>query len=532
MPVWPKSFFTVGARILTARTARRLARKQMEVPAQHRILQGLVARLATTSFWKGAGLEAGMGYAQFKSRVPVRKYEDFAPAIERMKAGEPNVLWPGQCGCFAATARGAPGKASGPARYFPVTPEMRQHFRQAAMESLFYYTARTGNCRVFQGRHLFLNGSKPMTPSNDGKAFETFAGNLSVAAASLHESVQTHFFEPGACASQTSDWKTTVDALIKRTKPLNITLLAGIPSWLVYFADALRKQAGASGEPSSHLQQIWSNLDCIVHGGAPLAPFAEELRRSLGPTVNFHEVYLASPAFIAAQDDEARAGLRLMAAAGIFYEFVPLEDFDEGRLANVGNKAVPLEDVRTGVDYALLITTPGGLCRYTMGDVVRFVSTEPPRLQWIGRAEQQMTASGERVIEKDLSDALVMICQRNSWTIVNFHVAPLTNDPRLATRRGRHEWWVELRPGTVITPTGPQMAVELDAELRRINPSYDARRTNFGLEAPVVRLVMPGLFEAWMRQQGNWDGLHKVPRCRNDRVVADQLAALAQFAKD
>ncbi|MEO6568710.1 MAG: GH3 auxin-responsive promoter family protein, partial [Opitutaceae bacterium] len=429
MPVWPKSFFTVGARILTARTARRLGRKKNDVPAQNRVLHGLVARLATTSFWKGAGLEAGMGYAQFKSRVPVRKYEDFAPAIERMKAGEPNVLWPGQCGCFSVTPRGAASKAPEPARFFPVTAEMREHFREAAMESLFYYTARTGNTRVFQGRHLFLNGANPVTPTTAGKPFETFAGNLRVAAASLPEAIQKHFYEPGACLPQTSDWESNLDAIIKRTKPLNITLLAGIPSWLVRFADALRSQFGTSGESSFHLQKIWPNLDCVVHGGAPLAPFAEELRRILGPTVNFHEVYSASEAFIAAQDGEARSGLRLMAAAGIFYEFVPLEDFDEGRLANVGNKAVPFEDVRTGVDYAVLITTPGGLCRYIIGDVVRFVSTEPPRLQWIGRAGHQMTTFGERVTEKDLSDALITICQRNTWTIVNFHVAPLVHDP-------------------------------------------------------------------------------------------------------
>ncbi|MEO7414601.1 MAG: GH3 auxin-responsive promoter family protein, partial [Opitutaceae bacterium] len=340
-----------------------------------------------------------------------------------------------------------------------------------------------------------------------------------------------HFYEPGASVSESTDWKSKINAVIVRTKPLNITLLAGIPSWLVCFADILRNTSGTT-DVSSHLQQIWPNLDCVVHGGAPLAPFAEELRRLLGPNVNFHEVYPASEAFIAAQDIEARGGLRLMAAAGVFYEFVPIDEFDEARPANVGNKAIPLEDVRVGVDYALLITTPGGLCRYSLGDVVRFVSTEPPRVQWMGRAAQQMTAFGERVIEKDVADALVTLCQRNSWTIVNFHVAPLSANPYLGSGRGRHEWWVELRPGTVITPTGPQMAVELDLELRRTNPSYDLRRTAHGLEAPVVRLVMPGLFETWMHRQGTWDGQYKVSRCRNDRVVADQLAAIAQFAKD
>ncbi|MEO7412647.1 MAG: GH3 auxin-responsive promoter family protein, partial [Opitutaceae bacterium] len=190
MPVWPKSFFTVGARILTARTARRLGRKHTDVPAQHRILKGLVARLATASFWKPAGLEPGMTYAEFKSRVPVRKYDDFAPAIQRMKAGEANVLWPGQCALFAVTSSTIRNGASDAARYFPVTAEMREHFRQAGMESLFYYSARTGSNRVFEGRHLFLNGSTNLTPLTHGEPFEKVAGKLSVAEGSLPESIQ------------------------------------------------------------------------------------------------------------------------------------------------------------------------------------------------------------------------------------------------------------------------------------------------------------------------------------------------------
>jgi hypothetical protein len=167
-----------------------------------------------------------------------------------------------------------------------------------------------------------------------------------------------------------------------------------------------------------------------------------------------------------------------------------------------------------------------------MGDVVRFIALEPPRLQYIGRTKLQLNSFGERVSEKDLTDALITLCRRNEWTIVNFHVAPLLINPLYGTTRGRHEWWVELKPGTTITPTGPQMAVELDMELQRSSPSYEAKRKGYGLESPIVRLVMPGLFEHWMRHQGKWSAQHKMPRCRSDREVADQLAQIAQFAKD
>lgn len=532
MPAWPKSFFTIGAKGLAARTGRRLRRKNTAIPAQHEAFAGLVAKLANTSFWKPAGIEVGMTREQFRTRLPLRKYDDLANSINRMKRGEANVLWPARCDFFAVPSGSSGSASAAPTRLIPVTAEMLAHFRKAGTESLFYYAARIGKTGVFRGRHLFVGNSTALTPLTRTQAPLAFSGDLAgIAERNLSPSLEKHYYEPGAEIAHLTDWKAKIEAIAARTRKLDLTLLAGIPSWVLNFAEALRTSAGVGGKPISNLREIWPNLECLVHGGAPIAPFVEELRRVLGPSVNFHEVYPSSEAFIAAQDGENRAGLRLMADAGVYYEFVPAEDFDEARLPTLGSKAIPLEDVRTGVDYAVILTTPAGLCRYALGDVVRFVSTEPPRLQWVGRTAHQLTAFGERVLEKEFSDALIAICQRNGWTIVNFHVAPLFTNPLLGTTRGRHEWWVELRPGTTITPTGPQMAVELDLELQRSNPTYDAKRRAY-LEAPVVRLVMPGLFEHWMRRHGKWGGQYKLLRCRNDRTVADQLAEIAQFAKD
>lgn len=533
MPDWPKSIFTIGASVLTVRTSRRLRRKNTAIPAQQEAFRGLVERLATTSFWKPAGIEARMTPDQFRSRLPLRKYDHFVSAINRMKHGEGNVLWPGQCLFFARPSGSTELSGTASTKCLPVTAEMLMHFRQAGMESLFYYAARIGKTRVFQGRHLFLGGPTTLIPLTEAKPLPAFSGDLSgIAERNLSASLAKHYYEPGPEIARMSDWKAKLEAIATRTRKLNITLLAGIPSWVVNFAHAMRTASGTDSLAVSNLQEIWPQLECLVHGGAPVTPFADELHRVLGATVNFHEVYPASEALIAAQDGESRAGLRLLAEAGVYYEFVPVEDFDESRLQTLGNKAIPLEDVRVGVDYTVVVTTPAGLCRYALGDMVRFISTEPPRLQWVGRASHQLASFGERLSEKELSDALIAICQRNGWTIVNFHVAPLFTNPLLGTTRGRHEWWVELRPGTTITPTGPQMAVELDLELQRTNSGYDTRRRSHHMEPPVVRLVMPGLFENWMRRHGKWGGQHKLLRCRNDRAVADQLAEIAQFAKD
>lgn len=259
----------------------------------------------------------------------------------------------------------------------------------------------------------------------------------------------------------------------------------------------------------------------------PIAPFHDELRAVLGPTVNFHEVYPASEGFIAAQDAEAAAGLRLMTDAGIFFEFLPMADFDEARLDQLGPKALPLAEVRPGVDYALLLTTPAGLARYVIGDVVRFTSIQPPRLFYVGRTRLQLSAFGEHVIEKELTDALMAVCRRQRRTIVNFHVAPLFRPDGTGTNRGAHEWWIELKPGTVETPPGPQIGADLDAQLRGLNDDYDAKRKGGGLETPVVRLVKPGVFEQWLRSHGRWGGQSKFPRCRSDREIADELARIA-----
>ena len=178
------------------------------------------------------------------------------------------------------------------------------------------------------------------------------------------------------------------------------------------------------------------------------------------------------------------------------------------------------------------MTTPAGLARYVLGDVVRFVSVAPPRLHYVGRTKLQLNAFGERVIEKEITDALIAVCERHGWTIVNFHVAPLTMSTNTGLLRGRHEWWIELKPGTVTTPTGPQMAAALDTGLRQHNPDYETKRKAGSMDAPIVRLVMPGVFEHWLRYQNKWGGQHKTPRCRSDRVIADELAQITNFARD
>jgi hypothetical protein len=526
MAVVPRSFITLGSGFLSARAASRLKRKGKADDLQRKTLAKLLPRLALGSFWSSAGVEAGMGYDDFLEKVPLQTYDDLAPCIERMKKGEPDVLCSGQCQLYAVSS----GTTAGRTKFIPVTEAMLGHFRKAGLDSLMWYSARVGSARVFKRRHLFLGGSTALAPIPESLPFEAFSGNLSgIAALNMPGWIEEYFFEPGAEVAGIADWPAKIAAIVERTSGLDISLLAGIPSWILILAGALRAHSGNSAKT---LRDIWPHLECYVHGGIPVGPYQDELRENLGPNVNFHEVYAAAEGFIAAQDEESADGLRLMADAGIFFEFIPMPVFDEKRIATLGNKAVPIWGVRAGIDYALVLTTPAGLARYVTGDVVRFISTEPARIVYVGRTKLQLSSFGENVTERDLTEVLLAVCRRNGWTIVNFHVAPLFASSITGRSLGRHEWWVELKPGTALTPTGPIMAPELDMGLRHMNDDYEAKRGNGGLEAPFVRLVMPGVFEQWMNHHGKWGGQNKMPRCRNDRLIADELGRALQFAKD
>jgi hypothetical protein len=496
--------------------------------AQAKHAAALRIAMARTSYGKSVGIEAGMSDKIWRQRVPLQTYEGFTAHIDRMKQGEADVLWPGRCSYFAVSS----GTTAGRTKYLPVTEALLAHFRRAGIDSLLYYSNRAGRADVFGGKHLFLGGATALAPLPESVDHPAFAGDLSgITALNLPGWAEKHLYEPGAEIAQLADWPQKIEAIARRCATRDIRMLAGIPSWVLILADALLDEAarGRGGRRPATLREIWPHFECLVHGGVPIGPFADEIRAVCGPGVRFHEVYPASEGFIAAQDAEPEAGLRLMADAGIYYEFLPLSDYDEALLGQLGPRAMPLDSVKPGVDYVLIMSTPGGLSRYVIGDVVRFISTAPARLVYSGRTKLQLSAFGEHVIERELTEALVSVCTRHSWQVVNFHVAPIFINSLTGQKRGCHEWWLELRAGTVQTPRGPAIAEEIDAALQRLNDDYEAKRKGGGLLPPVVRLVIPGVFEQWQRDCGRWGGQNKMPRCRSDRMIADDLSRLSPF---
>jgi hypothetical protein len=523
MPVWPKSFHLLQGSLWTAAQGRRLRRTD-PAKAQARTLSGLLAQLSRGSHWARLGVRPGMPLKAFQAAVPLQRHVDLAGAIERVREGEADVLWPGTCELFALTSG-----TTGPRKLVPVTEALMRHFHHAGREALLHYTSRVRHAGVFRGRHLLLGASSTLS-SVERKApgaRPAYAGELSgIVGLNLPRWFERHCYEPGTEVASLVDADTRLDATVRRLAGADLTLIAGLPSWTAVLVQRLLRHYSSPTRQLHHLQERWPNLECLVHTGLPAGPYLAELHEGLGPKVNFHEIYAATECLVAAQDGTAGRALRLMEDTGVYFEFVPVEAIDAP-----SPRALPLENVAVNVDYALVVTTPGGLARYILGDVVRFTSVSPRRLVLVGRTDQRMNALGENLSERDTTSALVAVCEHQGWRVSNFHVAlmPAAGGKRA---RGRHEWWIELKPGSVITPTGAHMAGMLDTELRRLSHGYQQRRSAGTLEPPVVRLVMPGIFEHWLRFESRWGGQGRVPRCLPDRSIADALASITHFTDD
>lgn len=521
MTLAPRFLINFWAGYRVAKFARRLKAAGRGLAAQAEAFAGLMAQQAGTEFGRAHGLTAATTYAQFRAKVPPRLPEYFAPLVARMQAGEADVLAPGRCPFFVETA-GTTGAGS---RLLPVPEPMLAHFRRGLRDALYLYAARAGHAGVFLGRHLHISGSTVLKEESGSYR----AGLDGMFALCLTRWAEGNLYAPPPAIARLPEGAEKITAAVRAMLPRDVTLVGGRPGAVRALAHAALEAAGPGQPRPPHLQAVWPNLECFVFTGAPLGLHQEALRASLGPTITFHELYAAAEGIFAAQDERSPAGLRLLADSGVFFEFLPLRSFNEDTVAAAGDLCLPLDQVQPGTEYVLLVTTPAGLCRYVTGDIVRFLSLDPPRLQFAGRTKLQLNTSGEGVRERELLDTLLAVCSRNGWQVVNFHTAPYRQRIAAGQAVNCHEWWVELRTHTMKTPTANVLGPELDAELARRNGDYAARRAKHTIDFPSVRLVMPGIFEQWAQEQRQAGRPGKMPHCRPDRLFADQLAALARF---
>lgn len=495
---------------------RRLAKLRGMVPGevQQRILLSLLARAGRTRFGRDHGFAEIRSVPDFQSRVPLRRYEDFAERYWSDEAGFPvlhNASWPGTIPYFAVTS----GTTTGRTKYIPFSREMITSATRAAVDTVCFHLADRPKSRVLGGKSFMLGGSTAFAEEAHG----VHSGDMSgIMADNLPWWASRASFPPQELALL-ADWEEKIERLAEVAASEDIRTIAGTPSWLLLFFD---RMAALRREDAPVLAKYFPNLELLVHGGVDFAPYRQRFEALLADThAELREVYPASEGFFAAADQGSGEGLRLMLDGGIFYEFVPVEELGEREPTRHWAGTVQKD-----VNYAIAVSTCAGLWAYLVGDTVEVVDYRPLRVRVTGRISYTLSAFGEHLIAHEIEEAVARAAKAIGADVTDWSVGAVFPDDTDA--KGGHIYIVEFAHGAPDEAGLAGFAATLDAHLCETNEDYEAHRSGgFGMAAPEVRAVAPGTFAEWMKARGQLGGQHKVPRIINN---AELFAELRSFA--
>ena len=464
--------------------------------AQESVLASLVKQAKSTVFGKEHKFLEIKTYSDFQTHVPVRDYEDLKSYVDRIQGGERDVLWPGVPIYFCKTS----GTTSG-AKYIPISKESMRFHIKCAKDAILGYVAETGDSSALKGGNIFVQGSPELEEVNNIPI-----GRLSgISAHHIPWYLQLSNF-PSFKTNCIDDWEEKLDAIIDETLPKNMTLITGIPPWVQMYFERIVAQTG------KQIKDVFPNFSLLVFGGVAFDPYRESFKKLIGKEIPSIETYPSSEGFIAYQDSQKEEGMLLCVSHGIFFEFIPANEyFDESP------SRISLKDVKKDVDYALILNTNAGLWGYSIGDTIRFVSTQPYRIVVSGRIKHFTSAFGEHVIGKEVETAIKTVLKKHSAEVSEFHVAP-----QVSPKEGLpyHEWFVEFQ-------TTPQNSVAfaqaLDTCMQEQNSYYKDLIVGNVLRPLVVSAVSKTGFINYMKSIGKLGGQNKVPRLANDREIADEL---------
>jgi len=472
---------------------------------QERVFRQLILKGSRTSFGKELGLEKDLSLEEYRRRVPPKPYEFFSPYIDRMVKGEPSVLCPGKVRFFSLSSGTTANHGN---KYIPFTEGVWQNNRRAGLDNLLFHVRRSGgDFGIFGGQMLFLGGTTNLTREAAG----IYAGDLSAITTRRIPFFFKSYYLPGDKIAQVENWEEKIELIADQVQGRDVRLISGIPSWLLVLFEAIRKKYG---DMNATLKEMFPEFRLLISGGVNVRPYEELFARVGGEGMDFAESYPASEAFIAIQDAGRRDGLRLMTDYGVFYEFIPAD-----KLGEENTPRYTVAEVETGVNYAIILTTPGGLYSYILGDTVRFITTDPLRLVVTGRTKHFLSAFGEHLIVEETEKAIIAASQLTGAEAKEFHAAPVF--PKSTHELPYHEWLVEF-----ITPPGNADAFirEIDRSLCEQNDDYAAhRKGDSSLALPRLTILREGSFYDFMKARGKLGGQNKVPRLKNDRTFADML---------
>ena len=482
-----------------ARDIRRWSSRAEET--QLAIFRTLIQKGRQTTFGRDHQFDQINTPADFAERVPLRDYEGLRSYIDQIKAGQRNVLWPGRPKYFAKTS----GTTSG-VKYIPLTRDSMPNHFNTARNALFNYYAQTGRGDWLDGKMIFLSGS-PELDEIGGIPTGRLSGIVNHEVPAWLRTNQLPSY-PTNCIEA---WEDKLDAIVSETKDQDMRLISGIPPWVQMYFERLLEVTG-----KQHIKDVFPNFSVFVYGGVNYEPYRAVLENMVGKPLDTIETYPASEGFIAFQDTLAEPGLLLNAASGIFFEFVPADEIFSDQPTRL-----TLAEVRTGVNYAIIINNNAGLWGYNIGDTVQFVSTDPYRIIVSGRIKHFISAFGEHVIGKEVEAAMLDVARTHHSRITEFTVAP--NIHPLEGGLPYHEWLVEFdQPPANMD----QFAADLDRAMVQQNIYYEDLIRGSILRTLKIRPLRRDSFRDYMKTQGKLGGQNKVPRLSNDRKIAAALLAL------
>ncbi|MBK7944578.1 MAG: GH3 auxin-responsive promoter family protein [Flavobacteriales bacterium] len=464
---------------------------------QERVLRKLLSKGSATRFGREHKLHDVVDDAGLKQAVPLRDYEGFIPYIDRIVAGESDVLWPGQPLYLCKTS----GTTSG-AKYIPITRESLPNHIGSARRALLAYIAHSGRAEFVDGKMIFLQGS----PVLDTKG-RIPTGRLSGIVANHVPGYLLKNRLPSFATNSIVDWETKVEAIVSETISADMRLISGIPAWVQMYFERLLARTG-----KKNVREAFPSFSLFVYGGVNYAPYRARMESLIGGSVPSVELFPASEGFIAYQDKSNEEGLLLVLDNGIYYEYIPTCE-----LGKPSPKRLSIAQVEVGVNYALVLHTNAGLWGYEIGDTVRFVSLSPPRIVVTGRTKHFTSAFGEHVIAEEVEGAL-----KDAMVQVPCEVAEFTVAPQLAPAEGlpHHEWFIEF---AALPADISALSSAIDSALQKRNPYYRDLITGKVLRPLVIRALPRGAFAAWMKARGMSDAQSKVPRLANDRRYVEGL---------
>jgi hypothetical protein len=477
---------------------------QQPVETQREVLQDLVTHGQYTEFGRKHGLQELFSIRHFKERIPIQDYNDLKPYIERLMQGDENLLWNTPVNWFAKSS----GTTSDKSKFIPITQESLEdcHYQAAKDVLTLYYNFHTES-DLLTGKGLVIGGSHQISQLNEDIQF----GDLSAVLLQNTPRWANWIRTPELSIALMDEWEGKIERLAQSTIHEDVTSIAGVPTWTLILLKRILEITG-----KSNIREVWPNLELYIHGGVSFIPYREQFEQIIGGGCRYLEMYNASEGFFAAQDNPDEDGMLLFLNHGIFYEFMPVEEYGTTQPRTIG-----LKDVETGKNYALVISTNGGLWRYLVGDTIQFTSTYPFRIKVSGRLKQYINAFGEEVISDNADKAIAMACAKTGLVVNDYTAAPVYFGNQ---QKAAHEWLVEFEQ----TPDHTEgFAYELDCALKSLNSDYEAKRyKDIALTLPQVHALPKGVFRDWLKSKGKLGGQHKVPRLCNDRRYIDEILSL------